>query len=81
MALLRPRDSINTDQFNLNYRMAPDMTVGTHRMPGRKRAKEHISVLMCTNQDASETFELMFIGNAHNQHPFKVRTAQELGFD
>ena len=36
------------------FKMAPDKTVGTERLPGSKKEKDRISLLFCCKADASE---------------------------
>lgn len=45
LATFEPSEFFNADEFGLLYRMAPDTTVATDSIPGRKKAKEIISVL------------------------------------
>lgn len=33
------KETFNADEFGLNYRMAPDVTVAQQRIPGRKKFK------------------------------------------
>lgn len=46
-----------------------------------KNGKTRANFLVCCNSDGSRKMQLMLIGMALNQHPFKKNTGQELGFD
>lgn len=75
------KDIFNADECGLNYRMAPDTTVAHKALPGRKKAKERISILFCCNSDGSQKFEPMFIGNAAKPRAFMKKSGREHGFD
>lgn len=63
------------------FKMAPDKTVGTGRLPGRKKAKEGITVLLCCNADSTEKYELTIVCRSFCPRVFKKKTRKELGFD
>lgn len=75
------RDRFNADECGLNYCAPPDKTVAHCPLPGRKKAKERITVLLCCNADGSERLEPMFIGNAARPRAFKKKSGHELGLD
>ena len=75
------KDTFNGDEFGLNYSMAPDVIVARERMPGKKKAKERISVLACANGDGSERIPLMIIASALKPRAFKKKTGKQWGFD
>lgn len=75
------KDIFNANEFGLNYHMAPDTTIACQRIPGRKKAKELISVLVCANADGSENLEFLIIVNSFKPRTFKKKTGYELGFD
>ena len=76
-----PKDTFNADEFGLNYRMAPDVTIAEERIPGRKKAKERLSVLACANEEGSERIPLMFIRTAWKPRAFKKKTGTEIGLE
>ena len=49
-----PKVVFNCDECGLFYRMAPDRTISKKRVPGRKKAKERITIMPCANADGSE---------------------------
>ena len=51
--------------------MAPDKTVGTERLPGRKKAKDRISLLFRCNADGSEKYEVMIIWRSFRHRVLK----------
>lgn len=65
------KDVFNADECGLFYRMAPDKTIALERLPGRKKAKERITIMPCANADGTEKIELMFIGSALNPASLK----------
>ena len=75
------KGTFNAHEFGLNYRIVPGVKVATQRLPGRKKAKEHISVLSFTNAGESEKCEFMIIGSAWKPRPFKKKTGSEFGLD
>lgn len=75
------RDRFNQDKSGLNFFMAPDKTVALQPLPGRKMAKEIITLLLCSNSDGNEGYEPMFIGYSLRPHCFKKNSGQEHGLD
>ncbi len=47
--------------------MSPTSTVGPERLPGKKKKKERLSYLACTNADGSEKFLMLIIGRSKKQ--------------
>src|SRR6185295_7915472 len=41
----------NMDETGLFYRLEPDRTLATHRLFGRKKNKERLSIALCANAD------------------------------
>lgn len=74
------KDVFNADECGLFYRMAPTQTIALERVQGRKKAKDRITVLPCSNMDGSEKIELLFIGTAAKPRAFKKKSGSELGF-
>ena len=75
-----PRYVYNADECGLFLKMAPDKTIYTERLPGRKKTKDRISLLFCCNADGSHKFEVMIIGKSRQPRAFKKK-ATELGLD
>lgn len=74
-------DVFNADEFGHFYRMAPDRTIASERLPGRKCEKVRLTYLACCNADGSERLPLMCIGKAKKPRCFKKQEGQQLGFD
>lgn len=77
----RSDDVWNADETGINYAMPPDRTICTTPIPGRKKDKRRLTLLVCANASGTEKIPLMFIGNALRPRCFKKRTGSELGFD
>lgn len=75
------KNRFNGDECGLNNYMPPDKTAEHQPLRGRKKAKEHIVVLICSNANGSERFEPMFIGTAGEQRFFMEKSGRELGLD
>ena len=76
-----PKDIFNADECGLFFKMAPDKTVSTERLPGRKKTKDRITLLFCYNADDSQKFEIMAIGKSRQLRAFKKKTPADLGID
>lgn len=73
-------DCVNDDEFGLFYLMAPDRTIATRRLPGRKKDKTLITFLACSNTTGSERFPLLIIGHVQNPRCFNGNSADDLGY-
>ena len=76
-----PNDVWNADETGLYYQMLPDRTISHAPLPGRKKAKVRLNLLVCSKASGIEKFPLMIIGQARKPRAFKGKTGQELGFD
>lgn len=74
-------DIWNADETGLNYCMPPDRTISAHPLPGRKKDKKRLTVLVCANASGSEKFPLMIIGNAQRPRCFRKLSGAQHGFD
>lgn len=74
-------DVFNADEFGHYYAMAPDRTISSERLPGRKKAKVRLSYLACCNASGTERLPLMCIGSAMKPRCFNKKSGGELGFD
>ena len=74
-------DIFNADEFGHFYRMAPDRTIASEKLPGRKCEKVRLTYLACCYADGSERLPLMCIGKAKKPRCFKKQEGQQLGFD
>lgn len=66
------RDVFNMDETGLFYRMTPDRSLTTaNSTKGVKKAKDRITVALCTNMDGSEKLKPLVIGKSKNPRCFK----------
>lgn len=74
-------DILNVYECELFYKLAPHCTIEKNNRPlGRKVSKERITVLVFSNADSTEKFELMFIETAWKAKIFSEMTGREHGF-
>lgn len=73
-----PSDVFNADEFGHFYFMAPDHTIASERLPGRKKAKVRLSFLTCCKASGTERLPLMVIGKAMKPRCFKKKSGQDL---
>lgn len=57
-------DLFNADEFGYFYQMAPETTIAHTLLPGRKKKKQRLTYLACTNANGSERYRFMIIGMA-----------------
>ena len=50
------------DETGLFYRLEPDQTLATHRLAGRKKDKERLTIALCANADGSHKLNPLVIG-------------------
>ena len=74
-------DFWNADEFGIFYKMSPESAVGSGRIPGKKKKKERLSYLVCTNADGSEKYPMLIIGRSKKPKCFGKYEGSELGFN
>ena len=57
-----PERIYNMDETGLFYRLEPDHSLATHRLSGRKKDKERLSIALCANADGSHKLDPLIIG-------------------
>ena len=67
----QPNDEWNADETGLYYQMPPDRTISHAALPGRKKAKVRITLLVCSKASRKGKFPLMIIGQARKLRAFK----------
>ncbi|CAI5995228.1 unnamed protein product [Closterium sp. NIES-64] len=67
---LRPRDVYNFDETALFLSVLPRKTYGGSRVPGRKLAKERLTVGLLVNADASHAFRPLIISKSKRPRDF-----------
>ena len=66
------RDVYNLDETGLFFRMLPDRSLTTtDKTKGVKKAKDRISVMLCSNADGSDKLKPLIIGKSQNPRCFK----------
>lgn len=60
----RPMNISNAEKRVLFIKLAPDKTVATERLTGRKKEMNLITFLFCSKSDGFEKIELIFIGKS-----------------
>ncbi|CAB5367834.1 unnamed protein product [Rhizophagus irregularis] len=65
------KDIYNADETGLFFRMEPNQTLSTGKISGRKKDKNRLSVLLCSNSDGSHKFSPLVIGKSLNPRCFK----------
>lgn len=75
------KDVWNADEFGLFYRQPPTWSLSNTSVTGFKKEKSRLTFLACCNNDGSEKFPLMIIGNAERPRPFNRKYGRELGLD
>jgi Tc5 transposase DNA-binding domain/DDE superfamily endonuclease/CENP-B N-terminal DNA-binding domain len=70
----RPEDVYNADETGLFFRMTPDQTLATQAVKGKKKDKERITVLLCTNATGTDKLKPLVIGKLAK--PRSSRTSQ-----
>jgi hypothetical protein len=74
------KDVYNIDETGLFFRMAPDRTISQVRIPGKKKNKERVTILLGCNADGSEKLKLFYIGKSKQPRCFQKKSAKQLGF-
>lgn len=69
----------NMDETAFFYCAAPEKTISTNRMSGRKQVKKRLTVAVCCNADGSTKRPLLFVGAVRRPRCFGKQTAEELG--
>lgn len=74
-------DIFNVDEIGLNYAMHPDRTIYVEPVPGGKKDKRRLTLLVCSNESGIEKYLLLFIENSKQPRCFKKKSAKKYGFD
>ncbi|CAI5977397.1 unnamed protein product [Closterium sp. NIES-65] len=67
----QPRDTFNLDETALWLSVLPRKTYSNARIPGRKVAKERLTVAFLVNADGSHVFRPLVISKARRPHDFR----------
>jgi len=63
-------DIYNADETGLFFRLTPSSTLATGPVRGKKRSKDRLTVLCCTNADGTDMRKLLVIGKAKKPRCF-----------
>ena len=75
----RPEDVYNANETRLFFRMMPNQTLATKPVKGKKKDKNRITVLLCTNATSTDKLKLLVIGKSANPRCFKNIRKKNLG--
>ena len=75
----RPEDVYNADETSLFFRMTPNQTLATKPVKGKKKDKDQITVLLCTNATGTDKFKSLVIRKSANSRCFKNIRKKNLG--
>ncbi len=70
----RLNDLWNADKFGLIYKSTIKSTIGSGRIPWKKKIKHRSTFLAGANGDGTEKLPLLIIGNSHKPHRCKGKT-------
>ncbi len=74
-------DIFNADECGLFYNSPPQTTTGAAPVARRKRSKDRITVLFCTNADGSARLPPLVVDSSQQPRAFGGATGAALGFD
>ena len=74
-------DVFNADEFGLMYCHPPTTTVGPSRVPGRKKVKDRITFLVCSNPTSTEWLPPLVVGRARRTSCLGGAEPSNYGFD
>lgn len=74
-----PSDVFNMDETGLFFRMQPSQTLATRALPGRKKDKARITVVLCANMAGTEKISPLVINQHQNPRCMKGVDRTQLG--
>ena len=74
-------DIWNADDFKLFYKSAPDTSIEPDQLPGRKKQRDSIILLVWANGDISEKNPMNIKGNSAYSRCFAGKNGRKLGID
>src|SRR2546423_6250561 len=75
----RPEDVYNADETGLFFQMIPNQTLATKPVKGKKKDKERITILLCTNATGTDKLKPLVIGKSAKPRCFKNIQKENLG--
>lgn len=75
----RPEDVYNADETGLFFRMTPNQTLATKPVKGKRKDKERITILLCTNATGTDKLKPLVIGKSANPRCLKNVRRENLG--
>jgi len=67
----KPENVYNADETGLFFRMTPNQTLATKPVKVKKKDKERITILLCTNATGTDKLKPLVIGKSANPRCFK----------
>ena len=80
LSAFKVRDTFNADEFSLFYRQIPISTIGTSRFAGKKKRRERLAALICTNAEGTNVLYHSWSENPHKPRSFNGQSSASLGF-
>ena len=74
----RPEDVYNADETGLFFRLTPNQTLSTKAVKGKKKDKNQITVLLCTNATGTDKLKPLVIGKSAKPRCFKNISKENL---
>ena len=74
-------DIFNADELGLYYTASPNSTIALAPLSGRKKSKERVTFLVCSNVDGTDTIPPLMIGKARRPRCFQGVNPKQLGID
>jgi hypothetical protein len=71
LSRFEPCDIFNCDETGLFWKLLPDRSLTTSKIPGRKKQRSRVTFHFCTNMDGSIKLAPWVIGTAKNPHAFR----------
>ena len=65
-------DIFNADEFGVFFKQPPNSVVGPGRLSGRKKKKDRVTFLACSNSDGTERLPLLVIRTAQSLDVLQV---------
>lgn len=81
MSVYHPDDCYNADEFELQYRIAPNSTIAVAQLSGSKKYKACITCLASYNATGKDKLPLRIIDKARRSRAFEMESGKGHGFD
>jgi hypothetical protein len=72
------RDIYNMDEPGYNWKLIPDISLGTSQHSGGKKSKARIIAVFCCNSTGTDRIPIWYIGTAARPTCFRTARIQDL---